>query len=74
MAADLEERTAQAEQSVEEMHALIDERKQAEEALRSSDERFRLAMQTAAKGTWDVGFVTDVHPTEARARLDRRSS
>ena len=59
------EPTSQAGHSVAEMHAQIDERQQVEEALRSSDERLRLALQAAGMGTWDVDFVRDVHTWSA---------
>jgi diguanylate cyclase (GGDEF)-like protein/PAS domain S-box-containing protein len=36
-------------------------RKQAEAALRASEERNRLALQAAGMGTWDVDIVGDVH-------------
>jgi PAS domain S-box-containing protein len=39
----------------------ITELKQAEESLRVSEERSRLALQAARIGTWDVDLVTDVH-------------
>src|SRR5205823_5793492 len=36
-------------------------RKQAEAALRASEERNRLALRAASMGTWDVDIVRDVH-------------
>jgi methyl-accepting chemotaxis protein len=47
----LEDRSAQAEQLVEELHAQIDDRKQVEGALSASEERNRLALLAAGMRT-----------------------
>src|SRR5205823_6226947 len=44
-------------------------RKQAEEALRATEERNRLALQAAGTGTWDVDLVRHTHSWSAEAEL-----
>nr|WP_273033237.1 EAL domain-containing protein [Pseudaminobacter soli] len=46
----------------------VEERRLAEEALRTSEERLRLAIETTALGIWDVDLILDRHQWSAETR------
>ena len=54
----VEERTAQLEAVNQQLQAKIAEHEQAEQALRCSEERLRLALEAANMGVWDIDLTT----------------